>query len=281
MKAWNTAAQAYPTTYIETPTAEGLWAAVERECLAAGNGCDALLIPHNSNVSNGRMFTSLRSDGTPLDAAGARQRAKLETLVEVTQHKGDSECRAGAADELCSYEKLSVLAGEVEAVRAEGAAAIPQIDYREILAGGYVGRGLASFLSAYLNKTGSIILILTLLFLSIVLSTQFSFGRLFAAIFQMARDRWTAFLDSRRARAEERRREKQRQEVLKKHLGKDGKKETKEKDKARERDRDREPELEDDEEELPVPVRVGARMMSRLWRKPTGRFPVRIHHARQ
>jgi S-DNA-T family DNA segregation ATPase FtsK/SpoIIIE len=133
-----------------------------------------------------------------------------------------------------------------------------QLANREILAGGYVGRGLASFLAAYLNKTGSIILILTLLFLSIVLSTQFSFGRLFSAIFQMASDRWTAFLDARRARAEERRREKQRQEVLKKHLGKEGKKEgkEKEKEKARERDRDREPELEDDEEELPVPVRA-------------------------
>jgi hypothetical protein len=104
----NAVAQTYPTTYIETPTAEGLWQALETECLAAGNGCDVLAIPHNSNVSNGRMFTSVRSDGSPLDADGARQRARLEMLVEVTQHKGDSECRAGAADELCGYEKLTM-----------------------------------------------------------------------------------------------------------------------------------------------------------------------------
>jgi S-DNA-T family DNA segregation ATPase FtsK/SpoIIIE len=95
---------------------------------------------------------------------------------------------------------------------------------REILAGGYVGRVLASFLAEYLNKTGSIILILTLLFLSIVLSTQFSFGRLFGALSQMARDRWAGVLDGMRARREERRREKQRQEVLKKHLDKSGEK---------------------------------------------------------
>ena len=94
---------------------------------------------------------------------------------------------------------------------------------REVLAGGYLGRLLASTLAAYLNKTGSIILILTLLFLAIVLSTQFSFGRLFGALFQMARDRWAATLDGIRARREERRREAQRQEVLKKHLEKSGK----------------------------------------------------------
>src|SRR5688572_22497546 len=104
----NRVAQAYPTTYIETPTAEGLWSALESECLGAGNGCDVIAIPHNSNVSNGRMFTATRSDGTPLTADDARERAKLEMLVEVTQHKGDSECRAGAEDELCSYEKLAI-----------------------------------------------------------------------------------------------------------------------------------------------------------------------------
>ena len=95
-------AQDYPTTYIETPTQEGLWASLERECLDAGTGCDALAIPHNSNVSNGKMFT------LPRDAAEARTRARLETLVEVTQHKGDSECRPGAEDELCDYETLLI-----------------------------------------------------------------------------------------------------------------------------------------------------------------------------
>ena len=94
---------------------------------------------------------------------------------------------------------------------------------REIPAGGWLGKWLASFLAEYLNKTGSIILILTLLFLSIVLSTQFSFGRLFRALFQLARDRVAAMLENRRARQEETRRERQRQEVLKKHLDKTGK----------------------------------------------------------
>ena len=75
-------------------------------------------------------------------------------------------------------------------------------------------------LPTYLNRTGSIILILTLLFLAIILSTQFSFGRLFAALGQLLRDRWAAALGACRERREERRRDKQRQEVLKKHLDK-------------------------------------------------------------
>jgi DNA segregation ATPase FtsK/SpoIIIE, S-DNA-T family len=97
------------------------------------------------------------------------------------------------------------------------------ISGKQVRAGGYIGRALASTLADYLNKTGSIILILTLLFLAIILSTQFSFGRLFAFLFQVARDRWAAALGSLRARREERRREAQRQEVLKKHLEKTGK----------------------------------------------------------
>ncbi|MEN3340316.1 MAG: segregation ATPase FtsK/SpoIIIE, family [Acidobacteriota bacterium] len=87
-------------------------------------------------------------------------------------------------------------------------------------AGGYVGEWVAAGLAAYLNRTGSIILILTLLFLGIILSTQFSLGRLFAALGQLLRDRWAAVLGAYRARQEERRRDQERQEVLKKHLDK-------------------------------------------------------------
>ncbi|HTM27393.1 MAG TPA: DNA translocase FtsK 4TM domain-containing protein [Vicinamibacterales bacterium] len=94
---------------------------------------------------------------------------------------------------------------------------------KEFRAGGYVGERLAALLAEYLNRTGSIILILTLLFLAIILSTQFSFGRLFAAFSQLARDRWTAMKAARERRRDERQREKQRQEVLRKHLGKESK----------------------------------------------------------
>ena len=47
-------------------------------------------------------------------------------------------------------------------------------------------------LSEDLNKTGSVILILTLTFLAVVLSTQFSLGRLFAVVGELLKDRWAA-----------------------------------------------------------------------------------------
>jgi len=94
------------------------------------------------------------------------------------------------------------------------------ISGKSFRAGGYVGDALASLLSTYLNRTGSIILILTLLFLSIILSTQFSFSRLFAFAAGVARDRWAAAVGVMRARNEEKRRDKQRQEVVRKHMDK-------------------------------------------------------------
>jgi S-DNA-T family DNA segregation ATPase FtsK/SpoIIIE len=100
---------------------------------------------------------------------------------------------------------------------------------KAFLAGGYIGKGLGVGLAEYLNRTGSIILILSLLFLAIVLVTQFSFGRLFAVLAEIARDRIIVAIGAMRARREEARREKQRQEVLKKHLDKavkDGRPET-------------------------------------------------------
>jgi hypothetical protein len=53
------------------------------------------------------MFVPVDAAGNPLDAAGALERATMEPVVEVTQHKGDSECRTGilTTDEQCGYEK--------------------------------------------------------------------------------------------------------------------------------------------------------------------------------
>ena len=95
-----------PTTYFEAPSAELLWTALERDCLDAGTGCDLIVIPHNSNLSNGQMFTWEQPT-----AEEAARRAALEPLIEIYQHKGDSECRddlGGAVtepDEWCGFEK--------------------------------------------------------------------------------------------------------------------------------------------------------------------------------
>jgi hypothetical protein len=129
-------AQDFPTTYIETPTAEGLWRSLVDECLEGKPGCDVIAIPHNSNVSNGLMWTTTRADGSPITIEDAKRRARLETLVEVTQHKGDSECRAGAEDELCAFETLTFKRMQ-DMVRALGDPTLPPLIYaREALSEG-------------------------------------------------------------------------------------------------------------------------------------------------
>ncbi len=93
-----------------------------------------------------------------------------------------------------------------------------EIAGKSFRAGGYLGEWLANLLAEYLNRTGSIIFILTLLFLAIILSTQFSFGRMFAAVIAVARERARRLVDGVRTWRNDRQREKQRRDVIKKHL---------------------------------------------------------------
>ncbi len=103
----------FPISYIERPTPQGLWAELKATCLDAGDGCDALAIPHNPNESNGKMFLAEYPGAQSVDEerAQAELRASMEPLVEIYQHKGDSECMnglsgiLGAPDELCDFEK--------------------------------------------------------------------------------------------------------------------------------------------------------------------------------
>jgi len=138
----NARVQELPTSYLETPTAEGLWDALERECLSRGDGCDALAIPHNSNVSGGLIWPIRRTDGTPIGREDAARRTSLEPLVEVTQHKGDSECRATESDELCGYEKLPWARMQDSATPFRWRKAPPMSFVREALAEGLVQHAL-------------------------------------------------------------------------------------------------------------------------------------------
>lgn len=105
----NAAVPELPASAVDALTPEDLWDALDAQCRAALPGCDAVVIPHNSNLSAGFMFAAqeLRS-GEPFSAEYAARRADYERLVEVIQHKGDSECRLGAGtnDELCTSELL-------------------------------------------------------------------------------------------------------------------------------------------------------------------------------
>ncbi len=95
-----------PVSYIETPTPALLWNALTANCLDTGTPCDVLAIPHNSNLGGGVFFVPENDEGAPYTAEEAAQRARLEPLIEIFQHKGSSECLTGAVDPLASEDPL-------------------------------------------------------------------------------------------------------------------------------------------------------------------------------
>ena len=107
-----------PVTYFEAPAPLDLWRQLDEQCVEAGDGCDVLVLPHNSNLSNGHLFfpTYPGAETAEDEAEIARLRARMEPVVEVFQHKGDSECRNGFPgvedDPACAFEKLRY-AGDV------------------------------------------------------------------------------------------------------------------------------------------------------------------------
>ncbi len=83
------ALQVLPLTTFETQDPEKLWEWMANYEAKTGDSLHA--IPHNGNMSNGRMFEESRFDGSPMTPDWAEQRQKYERLYEVTQIKGQSE----------------------------------------------------------------------------------------------------------------------------------------------------------------------------------------------
>lgn len=99
-----------PISFIESEKlAVNLYNQLDEACIEADGSCDVIVIPHNSNISDGSMFKTVREDGRPINVKDAKKRARFETLVELIQHKGSSECfyrSALSEDELCAFEQL-------------------------------------------------------------------------------------------------------------------------------------------------------------------------------
>jgi hypothetical protein len=93
---------ALPETYLDYPTPLELWKALDRDCRAE-DGCEALTIPHNSNASNGAMWKDTQ------DPEAIPYMKRYQSLVEIYQHKGNSECLPGDAlsDPDCTFEQLT------------------------------------------------------------------------------------------------------------------------------------------------------------------------------
>lgn len=93
-----------PFSQYDSKNPEDVWkhlAAFEKE-----TGTEVIAIPHNGNLSNGRMFTVETFDGQPLTKDLAALRIHYEPLVEVTQIKGDGETHPMLSpnDEFADYE---------------------------------------------------------------------------------------------------------------------------------------------------------------------------------
>jgi len=105
-----------PISFYEAPLDHMLWDQLDGQCDTAEN-CDYLTIPHNTNMSNGKLLTPYAGmEATNENKVRyAQSRLKREPLMEVFQHKGASECVngltsvLGAVDELCEVEQVRVL----------------------------------------------------------------------------------------------------------------------------------------------------------------------------
>jgi hypothetical protein len=98
-----------PFSAIDSENVEDLWDVLE--AYEAATGGRVLAIPHNSNVSGGRMFALADFLGNPLTRDYAERRARWEPVVEVTQQKGDSETHPFLSpnDEFADYESWDKL----------------------------------------------------------------------------------------------------------------------------------------------------------------------------
>ncbi|WP_440875177.1 DUF3604 domain-containing protein [Thalassotalea sp. PLHSN55] len=102
-----TARKFQPFSSLESDDPEGLWKFLDKT--SAELDADFVAIPHNPNLSLGRMFPLLRNNGEPIDAEYARKRSQWEPVVEVTQIKGDSETHPALSpnDDFADFETFS------------------------------------------------------------------------------------------------------------------------------------------------------------------------------
>lgn len=96
-----------PVSIFEThgPDPTALWARLDADCVNSTTlDCDAIAIPHNSNIGGGNIL--------PVTSPGSierRNQIRYESLIEIHQTKGNSECRRGVGtnDENCQFELMT------------------------------------------------------------------------------------------------------------------------------------------------------------------------------
>lgn len=98
-------AQKYlPFSSFDSNRPEDLWQWLEQT--ERDTGANFVAIPHNGNVSKGKMFAEVDSLGQPINTQYAKTRMRWEPIYEVSQIKGDSETLAALSpnDEFAEFE---------------------------------------------------------------------------------------------------------------------------------------------------------------------------------
>lgn len=121
----NAVVPALPATHQSHPLAHLLLQSLEKECREGLEDCDVISIPHNSNISGGNAFNPRELEGFSMETERAYRtyRQSFDRLMEITQHKGTSECLNGVSDilgdtdELCDVEALRQIGQKERAVR--------------------------------------------------------------------------------------------------------------------------------------------------------------------
>lgn len=99
-----------PYSMLDSWKPEDLWGWMDAQREA---GVSLLAIPHNSNMSKGRMFPTTTSDDAPIDRSYAETRRRNEPIVEVIQIKGQSMTHPVLApeDEFADFETYNFTVG--------------------------------------------------------------------------------------------------------------------------------------------------------------------------
>ena len=97
------AGRVVPFSSFDSPNPEDLWSYMEDYERTTGGR--VIAIPHNANLSNGKMFDARTFRGKQIKKEYAQTRSRFEPLHEMTQMKGDSETHAKLSpeDEFADY----------------------------------------------------------------------------------------------------------------------------------------------------------------------------------